>query len=144
MVRGFSTHNLCVQQHIKYLKLKTLKKTADSSHSNTYSNPSFLKQVFKFPYEKYSPCPRRKEDTLTTRNGELRSQKPAQISLVKLTLIFLGTSSPLTNPTQTPLSCQYFTNLLFLCLKGIKSSYSDHLFRSSFSCDSSHVPVKIR
>ena len=47
------------------------------------------------------------------------------------------------NPTQTPLSCQYFTNLLFLCLQGMKASYSDHLFRSSFSCDSSHVPVKI-
>lgn len=84
VVMGFSTHNLCVQQHIKYLKLKTFKKTADSSHSNIL-NPSFLKQVFKFPYEKYSPCPRRKEDTLMTKNGELRSQKPAQISLVKLT-----------------------------------------------------------
>lgn len=45
---------------------------------------------------------------------------------------------------QNSLFYQFFTILLFLCLKGINTSCSGHFFRSSFSCKSSHVHVKIQ
>lgn len=44
---------------------------------------------------------------------------------------------------QTPLSCQFFTKVLLLCLKGIKTSCCVHLFGFSFSCECSHVHVNI-
>ena len=44
---------------------------------------------------------------------------------------------------QTPLFCQFFTEVLFLCLKGIKASCCVHLFGFSFSCECSHEHVNI-
>ena len=65
-------------------------------------------------------------------------------NLVELTLFFLVTSSPITPWAQTPLSCPFFTNVLFLCLKGVKASCSGHFSGSSFSGEGSHVRVKIQ
>lgn len=45
-----------------------------------------------------------------------------------------------TNPKPPP---KYFTNFLFLCLKGIKTSCSGHFLESLFSCEDSCVHVKI-
>lgn len=67
------------------------------------------------------PCIRRSEDILILGDGELGAEKSVQTNLVKLTLVFLIISSPLTTPNLT-LSYQFFTHLLFLCLKGIKAS----------------------
>lgn len=43
-----------------------------------------------------------------------------------------------------PLSCQFFIYLLFLCLEAIKASSSDDSIRLSFSCEGSHVQVKMQ
>lgn len=48
------------------------------------------------------------------------------------------------NSLDLPLSCQFFLYLLFLCLEGIKASSSDHSIRFSFSCEGSHVQVKMQ
>lgn len=42
---------------------------------------------------------------------------------------------------QTNVSCQFFTNLFFLCLKSIKASCLDHFFRHIF--DTSTVQILI-
>lgn len=89
---------------------------------------------------------RRKGAVLITHDGEFGVERSVQTNPVKLALIFLVTSSPFTTRLRslTPLSCRFFTDLLFLCLKGIKASCSDHFFRSLYSCEGFQVHVKIQ
>ena len=92
---------------------------------------SSLKQVLKLPCERRVPCTRRREG--------LEMGKLGPRTLYKQTLLNSPfspvTSPPLTTHSPNPSSCQFFTNLLLLCLKGIKASYSGHFFGSSFSCE---------
>ena len=80
------------------------------------------------PCERYPPCTRRKEDIIITRNRKFGVEKSLQTNRVKLTLAFPVIFSPFITPSQTPLPCQVFTNVLFLCPKGMKPSCSGHFF----------------
>lgn len=116
---GFRTYYLKIQ-HMKELKLKELSKIDSSKKVTwTFCLPFFLKQVIKLPCERYSPCTRRKEDILITRDRGFCFRKVTQTHLVKLTLSFPVTSRYLLSPAHNPASCQ-FTNLLSFCPKGIK------------------------
>ena len=112
--------------HIQYLKLKEFKKTAETGRSlwpSPHTTPTFFPETgHKLPYKGYRPCSRRRGDNLITKDGEVGAEKPAHTNLVKPTLIFLVTSSPFTTLAQTPLSCQFFTNLFFTVQKVLKLS----------------------
>ena len=69
-------------------------------------------------------------------------RKSIQTNLVRLTLIFLLISLPLTDLAQAPLSCHLFT--IYHSLSSLVYKFSSNcLFRSSFSCGCSCVHVKI-
>lgn len=64
---------------------------------------------------------------------------PGLKSLHKQTLYFF---SNLLLQAQTPLTCQFFTNILFLCLKGIKTECFGYFFQSHISMSSCTLKKK--
>lgn len=79
--------------------------------------------------------PDHRDDVLITRVKELRTTGSIRTHPVKLTLIFLVPSLPLTSPSPNPCVCQFFTHLLLLCLKGARAVCSSHLCWPSWSCE---------
>ena len=105
-----------------------------------------VKKKFWPPCEKYAPCSRRIEKVLITRVREFGSNKSIGTNFLTLIFIFLLNFHHfhhLLPLAQTPLSCQFFTNALFLCPNGIKASSFGHFFRFSLSFENSYVHVKI-
>ena len=88
--------------------------------------------IFKNSSDSSFYCLNVNKDILITRNTKFGAEKSLQTNHVKLTLAFPVTFSPFITPAQTPLPCQVFTNVLFLCLKGMKASCSGHFFGFSF------------
>ena len=74
--------------------------------------------------------------------GNGRPKTTVQTDLVQLIRIFRDIPSPLITLAQTTLSCLFFKNTVFLCLKGINASCCGHFFESSFSFEEFHVYVK--
>lgn len=85
---------------------------------------------------KVPSCTRRKGDSRIARNRGLRAKEG-----VKQTSLLPHHLRP---QAQIPLSRQFFTDLPFLCLKGIKALCSVRFLDSSFSCEGSRVRVKIQ
>lgn len=89
---------------LKILSWRNLK-NGKSKVTLTSSAPHTLlswKQEISLSCERYHPSTRRKECILTTHDRKFGSEKLLQTNLVKLTLIFLVTSSPFTTPNQNP------------------------------------------
>lgn len=72
-----------------------------------------------------------------------QNKKSVQTNHVKLALVFLVTSSPLTTPSPNLFLCQLFTNVLLLYLKHRKASCFADFFGPSFSHEGSQVDVQI-
>lgn len=68
------------------------------------------------------PIPGGIEDIFITRHKEFRAEKSSWTNLVM--------ASPFTIHSLRPSSCQFFTNVSFLCLKGIKASCVGHFSES--------------
>lgn len=107
--------------HIHFFELKELKKTAGTRKTHPAPPFSSWKQEIKFPRERCSPCTRRKEDILITRNGEFRAEKAVCVNKSCQTLIFLVTSSPLTTPNPYTFVLSVLRKLIFPLSKRYKS-----------------------
>ena len=111
--------------HVEHLNERSLRK--QQKQEDCYSDLFpltfyFLKKGAKAPF-----CIWRKGTFLSPEKKSVALRKVYKQSLLLHHLL---------TPQQTRLSSQFFTNILFLCLKGIKAS-SDHFLESSFSCESS-------
>ena len=126
--------------HINYCELKALKKQQVQEYSD--SSFSSWKQEIKISYERYPPCPRRKEDIPTTGDREFGAEKFVQANLVEPILIVLVTSLPFSIPAPNPFVLTILHNFIILHLKGLKASSSGHIFRTSFCCEDTFVYIK--
>lgn len=97
-------------------KLNEFEKMADAPPPTCSSS---LKGGNKSPRRRVPPCTRRKGDILLTGGENLGLRRLCKHNLLIHHLV---------PQAQTPLSCEFLTNLLFPCLKGIKPSCSGHLF----------------
>lgn len=126
---------------LAYFELKHWE-TADAG---SFSHFSAKKLAINFPEECAFPVPgrdehshhKRLESTLMWVCTNRVKQPSSSTSLVS------SIHHQFSSPVQTPLSCHFLTNVFFFCLKGIKTSYSGHIFRASFSYDGPHVHVKM-
>ena len=81
-----------------------------------------LKAENKLPMQRHPPCTRKVEAIFVTSDRDFRAKR-----LYKQNCHFFITLLP---QAQTFLSCQFFTDLLFLYLKGIKSACFGHFLGS--------------
>lgn len=100
-----------------YFELKGLERQAVKK-GHSYHPLSLWNQEIRLPYEMCPSCTRRAEDICVTR---ARNSGPK--SCINKPCYFTNLLS-----SQIFLSCKFFTNLLFLYLKGIKASCSDCFF----------------
>ena len=98
---------------LKQLRMYPCKKTLMQEYSDPLLSP--LKQEINLSCERNPLCTRRQQDILTTTDTEFR----AYINFVTSLLIYYLSNS---------ISCQFFKNLLLLCLKGISGSCFSHFF----------------
>lgn len=78
---------------------------------------------------------------LITRDEEFGTKQSVQTNLAKLTLTFLVTSLPFTNPNSNLVFSDLHTFTVYV-FKTLKASF--WYFGSSFYCEGSHVRVKIQ
>ena len=105
--------------HIHYCELKALKKQQVQGYSDSCF--SSWKQEIKISYERYPPCPRRKEDIPTTGDREFGAEKFVQTNLVEPILIFLVTSLPFSIPAPNPFVFTILHNFIISSSKRSKS-----------------------
>ena len=84
------------------------------------------------------------EGILITRDPEFRAEKAVWTNLTKLTFIFLVTPSLLITPSPNAIVLSFLHTFNVSLSKMYKTSCSGHFFRSLFSCEGSHVHVKIQ
>ena len=107
---------------------------AERTYGPLSSYPPPLKHVIQLSCKKYLPLPG--EHSYHQRWGmggqESCTRRPC------------STHPYLPRYSFTFLSCPFFKNTVFLCLKGINASCSGHFFESSFSFEGFHVYVKMQ
>ena len=102
-------------------------------------HPLPLKHFIQLWCKKYPSCTW--STLLSPEMGNGRAKKAVQTDLVQLILIFQIFLHHLLPLAQTTLSCPFFKNSVFLCLKGSNASCSGHFFESLFSFEEFHVYV---
>ena len=132
-------------RHLGTLKILSWRNLRNRQKLDPWDPPPLLffpETLHKTPIGRYPPCTKRKGDTLITRNRD--SGKSIQTNLVKLTTILLVTSSLFITPRPN----LFLSLILHKCTVSLFKMYKSFLLWSLlqvfFSCEGSHVRVKIQ